>query len=206
MDRKKTSCFTTYDTSMMLTFDDGPSAQHTGRLLSLLREHNVKAGFFTVAKFALQNPGLISKMAEDGHEIGIHSFSHKSAYLMTPSQAAKDLDKSYKALLSLGIEAKFFRPPWGHTTEALMKAAACCNLSPVYWNVMAEDWKSRITSSEIAIRLLKRTTPGSIVCLHDGRGRNNAPLRTIEALSLVLPIWKDLGYRFATPSEVFGNE
>lgn len=76
---------------------------------------------------------------------------------------------------------------------------------PVYWNVMAQDWKRNISSDEIAMRLLKRTSDGSIVCLHDGRGKNHAPGRTIEALEKVLPRWIEEGYCFVRPEEVYGQ-
>ena len=70
---------------------------------------------------------------------------------------------------------------------------------------MAQDWKGNISSDEIASRLLIRTMPGSIVCLHDGRGKNRAPARTIAALEKVIPVWISEGYRFVQPEEVYGQ-
>lgn len=68
---------------IMLTFDDGPDPAYTGRLLDLLDSCGIKAAFFTVGSFASANPGLKSRMKDGGHTVGLHSYSHKSAYLMT---------------------------------------------------------------------------------------------------------------------------
>ena len=202
------SRFTNHDSrpEIMLTFDDGPDPSYTGQLLDLLDKYGIKAAFFTVGIFAAANPQLIERMVRAGHTIGIHSYSHRSAYLMSASGVGSDLDKSVCALRTLGITPRFYRPPWGHTTQALVNSAKSRDLAPVYWSVMAQDWKGNISTDEIASRLLSRTLPGSIVCLHDGRGKNRAPARTIAALEKVIPIWIDKGYRFVRPEEVYGYE
>ena len=190
---------------IMLTFDDGPDPDYTGQLLELLDRYGIKAAFFTVGAFAAANPHLIERMISAGHTVGIHSYYHRSAYLMSASRVSCDLDRSACALKDLGITPRFYRPPWGHTTKALVNSARSRGLAPVYWTVMAQDWKGNITSDEIASRLLIRTMPGSIVCLHDGRGKNRAPARTIAALEKVIPVWISEGYRFVQPEEVYGQ-
>ncbi len=191
---------------IMLTFDDGPDPVYTGQLLDLLDRYGIKAAFFTVGSFAAANPQLVKRMVRAGHTVGIHSYAHRSAYIMSSSKISVDLDKSSCTLKALGITPRFYRPPWGHTTKAMMNSAKSRGLMPVYWSVMAQDWKGNISTDEIASRLLSRTLPGSIVCLHDGRGKNRAPARTIAALEKVIPIWIDKGYRFVRPEEVYGYE
>lgn len=190
---------------IMLTFDDGPDPAYTGRLLDLLDSYGIKAAFFTVGSFASANPKLIRRMKDGGHTVGLHSYSHRSAYLMSAAQTRRDLSMSAAAVMRLGINPRFYRPPWGHTTPALQQAASNLGIMPVFWSVMAQDWQADLDSDEIASRLLCRTVPGSIICLHDGRGKNCAPGRTIAALEKVLPIWLKDGYRFVTPEEVYGR-
>lgn len=190
---------------IMLTFDDGPDPAYTGRLLDLLDSYGIKAAFFTVGSFASANPALIRRMKDGGHTVGLHSYSHRSAYLMSAAQTRRDLSMSAAAVMRLGINPRFYRPPWGHTTPALQQAASNLGIMPVFWSVMAQDWQADLDSDEIASRLLCRTVPGSIICLHDGRGKNCAPGRTIAALEKVLPIWLKEGYRFVTPEEVYGR-
>ena len=190
---------------IMLTFDDGPDPAYTGRLLDLLDSYGIKAAFFTVGSFASANPKLIRRMKDGGHTVGLHSYSHRSAYLMSAAQTRRDLSMSAAAVMRLGINPRFYRPPWGHTTPALQQAASNLGIMPVFWSVMAQDWQADLDSDEIASRLLCRTVPGSIICLHDGRGKNCAPGRTIAALEKVLPIWLKEGYRFVTPEEVYSR-
>ena len=190
---------------IMLTFDDGPDPAYTGRLLDLLDSYGIKAAFFTVGSFASANPELIRRMKDGGHTVGLHSYSHRSAYLMSAAQTRRDLSMPAAAVMRLGINPRFYRPPWGHTTPALQQAASNLGIMPVFWSVMAQDWQADLDSDEIASRLLCRTVPGSIICLHDGRGKNCAPGRTIAALEKVLPIWLKEGYRFVTPEEVYGR-
>ena len=190
---------------IMLTFDDGPDPAYTGRLLDLLDSYGIKAAFFAVGSFASANPELIRRMKDGGHTVGLHSYSHRSAYLMSAAQTRRDLSMSAAAVMRLGINPRFYRPPWGHTTPALQQAASNLGIMPVFWSVMAQDWQADLDSDEIASRLLCRTVPGSIICLHDGRGKNCAPGRTIAALEKVLPIWLKDGYRFVTPEEVYGR-
>ena len=190
---------------IMLTFDDGPDPAYTGRLLDLLDSYGIKAAFFTVGSFASANPKLIRRMKDGGHTVGLHSYSHRSAYLMSAAQTRRDLSMSAAAVMRLGINPRFYRPPWGHTTPALQQAVSNLGIMPVFWSVMAQDWQADLDSDEIASRLLCRTVPGSIICLHDGRGKNCAPGRTIAALEKVLPIWLREGYRFVTPEEVYGR-
>lgn len=73
-----------------------------------------------------------------------------------------------------------------------------CGIRPMLWDVMAEDWRGDTTAAEIAYKLLTRTFDGAVICLHDGRGKNNAPSRTIAALRQVLPQWLEAGYCFQT--------
>ena len=61
---------------------------------------------------------------------------------------------------------------------------------------MVGDWRATISSNKIAKKLLKRTKVNHLVCLHDGRGRNKAPLRTIRALEKIIPLWIEEGYNF----------
>lgn len=198
-------CSESSSKEIMLTFDDGPDPAYTGRLLDLLDFYGIKAAFFAVGSFAAANPRLIRRMIDAGHTVGLHSYSHKSAYLMSPASTRRDLAMSVAEIRSLGINPRFYRPPWGHTTLALQQEASNLGMTPVYWSVMVQDWRAGLDPDEISSRLLTRTVPGSIVCLHDGRGKKCAPQRTIAALQKVLPVWIEQGYRFVTPEEVYGT-
>lgn len=194
---------------LCLTFDDGPDPVYTPQLLELLERWQVPAAFFVVGRQAAAHPDLLHRMEAAGHTVGLHSNIHKSAYLMTPIQAAEDFRQSMEALRFAGLRPKYYRPPWGHATPASRRLAGQYGLTPVYWDVMAQDWKASITEDEILRRLLIRTgaarpsteRPGAIVCLHDGRGRRQAPQRMVHALGRAVEMWKAEGFRFVTLEE-----
>lgn len=189
--------------NIYLTFDDGVDVKYTKEVLRVLKENNVPATFFVVASFAEKHPELVESIKADGHVIGLHSLSHKNEILQTPWDIKKDFSKSVDILKELGITPKFFRPPWGHFSLSGIKEFKKLNLTPVLWNVIVGDWKANITSKEIANRLLEKAEMGDIICLHDGRGKNEAPKRTVEALEIVIPIWKSRGFTFGTLEELY---
>ena len=148
--------------------------------------------------FAKENPQLLRRMVEEGHQIGFHSARHRSAYCMTPRQTRQDFSQGLAELKKLGITPRYFRPPWGVVNWTSLRQIKGNHLRPVLWDVMAQDWRGDITAEEIADRLRRRTWPGAVICLHDGRGAKGAPYRTIQALKDQLPRWLEQGYQFRT--------
>lgn len=191
---------------LYLTFDDGPSKQYTLELLDLLKRYNVKVSFFVVAKFAQDMPEIIARIKQDGHMIGLHSLEHHNAWWQSPKQTKADFRQSLEIMQQLGLEINYFRPPWGSFNINTTPEAKRHFLKIVLWNVMAEDWRGNTTAEIIAAKLLRRTQNGDIICVHDGRGKNDAPARTIKALEKVLPIWIADGYHFLTVDKRFINK
>lgn len=186
--------------TLCLTFDDGPSA-YTPALLDLLRRYAVPATFFVVADQAAERPDLIDRMVREGHTVGCHSAAHTSPYLLGPAQTHADFDRAFDTMRRLGHPVRYYRPPWGVVSLPGLYELAARRLRPVLWDVMAQDW-SQIPSAEIVRRLRARSSPGAVLCLHDGRGTAGAPGRTIEALSVLLPEWLAQGWRFVRLEEV----
>lgn len=185
------------DKNLYLTFDDGPSAAYTGKLLDLLGEYDVKATFFVVADFAKDQPALIERMKAEGHLIGLHSLEHKSAMVQTPFYTAMEFRQSMKIMKELGVDVKYYRPPWGHVNLFTLRNIKKYNLKKVIWHVMAEDWEADATEDEIQYKLLKRAGKGDVICLHDGRGKvDDAPEKMIAALAKTIPVWLEEGYQF----------
>ena len=186
-----------------LTFDDGPDKKYTVELLDLLKKYNIKATFFVVAKFAKENCEIIKRMEEEGHTIGLHSLEHKNALLNGPLYTSNDFKESLNIMRKLNFNIKFFRQPWGHLNLLTIINLKKYNLKLVLWDVIIGDWKANITSDEISNRLIMKSKNKSIICLHDGRGENEAPRRTIEALEKTIPIWIEEGYEFLKVGELY---
>ncbi len=181
---------------LYLTFDDGPSRAYTGQLLCLLKQYRIKASFFVVAKFARENPDLIEWMEEEGHLVGIHSVQHKNALFRGRRFIRTDFKESVETLEGMGLRVSYYRPPWGHLNLWTLYFIRNWNLKLILWDVMANDWSAKETAESIGEKILSRVFPGAVLCLHDGRGKDGAPGRTIEALKESIPLLLEQGYSF----------
>ena len=200
----------TQEKVLYLTFDDGPHPVYTEKLLDLLQRYGIKATFFVVGAFAAEYPHLVLRMEQERHTIGLHSMTHKSAMIQTPSYTRWDFARSLEIMEDLGILTEYYRPPWGHVNWFTFGQMKANGLKKVLWDVMADDWKESSTVEKMQYTLLKDAKDGSIICLHDGRGdgpvQKEAPLRMIQTLEQTIPIWLEEGYRFAVIDEKFDNE
>lgn len=184
-----------------LTFDDGPDPRYTSKLLDLLKEQHIKATFFVVAKRADAHPELVERILKEGHCLALHSYEHKNAMVKGAAYVRFDFDMSMEVFRRHGWPVHFYRPPWGHTNPYTLKTVKAHGLTPVLWSVMAEDWSKNSTPGSIEQKLMARVRGGSIICLHDGGGAPDAPLRTIAALRRALPRLKAEGFHFVTLNE-----
>jgi len=94
---------------------------NTLKILRVLRSYNVKATFFVLGFIAEQNPGLIERILQDGHEIASHGYSHRRVYEMTPRQFQSDLERSVDILTGItGEPVRGFRAPeWSIRDDSL---------------------------------------------------------------------------------------
>ncbi|MEK5257467.1 polysaccharide deacetylase family protein [Paenibacillus sp. FSL F4-0125] len=173
------------------TFDDGPDPCYTPELLDLLHEHDVKATFFVLGKKAEQYPDLIKRMHREGHQIGIHNYSHVPNWIYSPwTNRRKQVDRTADIVERItGERPILYRPPWGLLNLGDL-AFLRRSYQIVLWSVMVGDWKASVSAKQLKHDLLKKIKPGSIITLHDsgdtlGADRE-APLNMITGLEQVL--------------------
>ncbi|WP_066503757.1 polysaccharide deacetylase family protein [Abyssisolibacter fermentans] len=191
-----------YSKDVALTFDDGPDEVYTSELLDLLKQANVKATFFVVAEKADENPEIIDRMIKEGHAIGLHSLQHKNSWLKGYQYTKNDFKRSIEIMKKHRWNVEYYRPPWGHVNLYTLKYLKENNLKLVLWNVMVGDWSRFNSLEKIKKEILRQTKFGSVICLHDSRGAECAPKRTIEALKTDIPILKDRGFNFVRLDQV----
>lgn len=184
-----------------LTFDDGPDPDYTPQFLDLLKTLDIKATFFLVAKKAMRNPELVARMLNEGHEIGLHSFSHYPAWLATPLKTWLDFRRSVKAFQLLGLPVSYYRPPWGTFNLCTQYLSRQQELTTVLWNLDVRDWSKKASVESISCQLESDVKPGSIVVLHDSGGAPGAPAKTLQALRQSLPYLKTRGVEFTSLSQ-----
>src|SRR6202140_2108485 len=83
-----------------MTFDDGPSAKLTPKLLDLLAAHHIKATFFLIGQNVAENPEIVAREAREGHEIANHSWSHPNLAKMSDDGVRGQLHKTEDAIRS----------------------------------------------------------------------------------------------------------
>ena len=179
-----------------LTFDDGPSGAITEKLLDGLAARNVKATFFLCGYRIETFPEIAQRMAEEGHELGLHSTRHDYMQHMTKEEALDDLAECQSILTeSTGVSARLFRPPGGLYSQALLAASRELGLSVVFWSVDPHDWDKE-KSSQVLPYLLSHASAGDIILMHDLTEHSVS-----AALSFIDTMYAK-GYEFCTVSEL----
>ena len=179
-----------------LTFDDGPSGAITEKLLDGLAARNVKATFFLCGYRIETFPEIAQRMAEEGHELGLHSNRHDYMQHMTKEEALDDLAECQSILTeSTGVSARLFRPPGGLYSQALLAASRELGLSIVFWSVDPHDWDKE-KSAQVLPYLLSHASAGDIVLMHDLTEHSVS-----AALSFIDTMYAK-GYEFCTVSEL----
>lgn len=151
-----------------LTFDDGPNAEITPKILAILEKENIKATFFVIGDQIEENKSLLLKIHNEGHTIGNHSFSHtKKLTLFSTSKLTEDV-KQCSAQIEKVIHQKplYFRPPFGVTTPRYQRALNQLQMKSIGWNIRSLDTVS--TNKEALYKKITSSiTNGSILLFHD---------------------------------------
>ena len=180
-----------------MTFDDGPSATLTPKLLDILAAHHIKATFFVIGENVAQHPEIVARAAREGHEIGNHSWSHPNLAKMSDAGVRNQLQRTDDAIKSAtGGHPTFLRPPYGSITEREKRWIHDeFGYRIILWDVDPYDWK-RPGPAIVRNRILKETRPGSIVLSHDIHPG------TIEAMPSTFDELQAKGLKFVTVSEL----
>lgn len=178
-----------------ITFDAGFENGNTERILDALKKHGVKATFFLVGNYFETQPELVKRMAEEGHTIGNHTYSHPDMSKIGDIQSFQTELQKNEALYRdiLGSEMpKLYRPPQGKFCEENLKMAQQLGYSTVFWSLAYVDWYTddQPTPEQAFSKLLPRIHPGAVVLLHSTSSTN------AEILDELLTKWEETGYSF----------
>lgn len=184
-----------------ITFDDGPSAQLTPRLLDALKERGIKATFFVVGRNVAEYPDIVRRMDDEGHEIANHSWSHPALTQMGAESVRKQIENTNYAIEKItGKRPTLVRPPYGATSSVLNKRfTEQYGLKVILWSVDPLDWKYR-NANRVYNSIVQNTQPGSIILAHDIHAT------TVAAMPQTLDTLLARGYKFVTVSELISRE
>jgi len=170
-----------------LTFDDGPSAANTPRVLDLLAKHDARATFFTLAQNVTKYPELVRRMVAEGHEVALHGELHLPLLLLPPALIRREIERSASAVKrAADVTAAHYRPPFGLMLPSQARFVRALGYTSVLGDIYPEDAYQPPVDTIVA-RVLPRLSAGSILILHDGSPIGQpSRARTVEALAIIL--------------------
>ena len=160
---KKSDC----SSEIALTFDDGPDPKITPLVLDALKIINAKATFFVIGEKVKRYPEVIKQIVDSGHEIGNHSFSHKSMYKLSIVELENEIRENDKQLSKCKVITGFFRPPYGHIKYYYLPKLVKLKKSIILWSFDSKDYEA--TNAEEVIDYFKKSKlmGGDILLFHD---------------------------------------
>ena len=177
-----------------LTFDDGPDPEYTPRVLDVLGRHGVRGAFFLIGERARRAPGVVGRIVAEGHDLGNHTWSHRSLWLCGPAETGRQVRQGHDAIADTAGQApRFFRPPWGMTNMALFPVLRRLATPCIFWSVQPEGRRAVSAPRQVEASL-RRVLPGAILDLHDADGAPGAGARLVEALPGLIEALSARGY------------
>lgn len=185
------------DNRIAITFDCAWGADDIPAILQILDDYDAKATFFVLGTWAEQNPEQMVAIAQAGHEIGNHSYSHKLPSKLDEAGLTEEITKCNEAIYgAVGAEAKLYRAPSGDYNDLVIRTAENLGLPTIQWDVDSIDWKDEMSADAIYQRIVTRTKAGSILLFH------NDTAHTVAVLPDILQTLTEKGYQSVTVSEL----
>jgi peptidoglycan/xylan/chitin deacetylase (PgdA/CDA1 family) len=197
---------TTSHDAYALTFDDGPDAEVTPRLLDLLDRLGVRSTFFLLVDQCDAHPDLARAIAEHGHEVALHGRDHRRITRFSSSAAATAHLRGARDELAAvtGQEVRYYRPPYGSQSFRSFRAARAAGLDVVVWNADVDDWVDR-PADDVASLARERTRPGGVLLFHERLEPDlprAAPTTTFDRCAVVEQMVADCRARGLEPATV----
>jgi polysaccharide deacetylase family sporulation protein PdaB len=161
-------------------------------MLDLFQKTGVKVTFFLTCRWALRHPDLVRRMADLGHEIANHGYSHVHPKNLTKAEIIEHIQSCQEQLqqLTLGRATKLYAPPYGEWDERIVNIAWDLGYPTVLWSVDTIDWQNP-SQQTIVNRVGPQLTSGAIVLMHP---RSN----TLAALPELINIAKNKGLKLVS--------
>ncbi|HYN94767.1 MAG TPA: bifunctional polysaccharide deacetylase/glycosyltransferase family 2 protein, partial [Pilimelia sp.] len=188
-----------------LTFDDGPDPTWTPKVAEILRRHDVPATFFVLGSEVVKRPGIVRDLVADGHELGVHSFSHPELVGLPQWRRQWEYSQTQLAIAgAAGVTTSLIRFPYSSSPQAIdneywpvFQEAGGLGYLNVLTDTDSRDWERKGVDA-----IVRNATPqgrdGAMVLLHDAGGDRS---QTVAALDRYLPEMKRRGFRFVTASD-----
>jgi peptidoglycan/xylan/chitin deacetylase (PgdA/CDA1 family) len=170
-----------------LTFDDGPDPRWTPAVLEALAAEDARATFFVLGPRVEAFPGLVERVVEDGHAVGVHAWDHVRHTEWDAAEGAADLDRALAALEAVGVAPSLWRTPWGVEAGWTRLAAEARGLQVVGWTADTHDWRGDPAATMLS-SIADDVQADAIVLAHDGLGPGATRDGVQETVALIPPL------------------
>ncbi|MFF5434700.1 polysaccharide deacetylase family protein [Streptomyces griseofuscus] len=161
-----------------LTFDDGPSNDHTPAVLNALRQNGLRATMFNEGQYAAAYPAQVKAEIDAGMWVGNHSYTHPHLTQLSQAQIDSEVSRTQQAVASAGGGTpKLFRPPYGETDATLKGVEAKYGLTEVIWDIDSGDWNG--AGTDAIVQAVSRLGNGQVILMHEW------PANSLAAIPLI---------------------
>ena len=175
------------ENKVYLTFDDGPSPELTPFILETLEKSNIKATFFCVGENVAKYPELFQRIKNEGHQIGNHSYNHKSYTKISKKEYLDSIEKANEL-----IQSEFYRPPYGRISLNLARIISK-KYKLVMWSWISYDFDENVSIEKIIKKADKQIKSGEVLVLHDNPKITE---KQKELLPKLIELLKSKGFSF----------
>ncbi|MEK8130180.1 polysaccharide deacetylase family protein [Paenibacillus filicis] len=173
--------------------------EYLSKMLATLEKEGVHATFFLDGMWLSKNVAMAKTIAEKGHELGNHAYSHKNMSTLSRGQNETEIVKTEKLLREqVGVDGGLFAPPSGDFNQTTVDVAHSLKLRTVLWTLDTVDWKKPPASSIIR-KISSRVEPGTLILMHPTASSS-------EALPEMIRIIRSKGLQLGTVSEVLSPQ
>lgn len=191
-----------YSKKVALTFDDGPDVAITKQILNILKKERVPATFFVTGRMVKEYPQMLKQIAQDGHIIGNHTWSHPQLTKISDQKIVTELQRTNDIVeKEIGKKMLLFRPPYGATNSRVRKLAKEQGFLIINWSVDTNDWRgnSGPTIEEI---VKKQISNGGIILQHNAGDKLQG---TVDALPKIIKFLRDQNYQLVTVDQLLDS-
>lgn len=172
--------------------------EYLSDILATLKKNNVSASFFLEGRWVKNNPGLARVIAEEGHEIGNHSFTHPNMKQLSVSKINEEIQRTNEVIKAVtGKNARWFAPPSGNYKEEVVEIAAAHKMGTVMWSVDTIDWQ-KPSPEKLLSRVMGKIHNGALILMHPTQS-------TADSLEQLIIQLKEKDLHIGTVSEMLSE-
>jgi peptidoglycan-N-acetylmuramic acid deacetylase len=183
---------------LALTFDAGGPSTPTAQILDILAKYHLHVTWFVTGQWAQDNPDLVRRIHNEGHEIGNHTMNHLDLTTLSDVRVCQELNQAEQIISGITRQTTrpYFRPPYGARNAHVRTLAANLGYRTVYWTIDTLDWQTDATPQSITDRVMNNLSNGVIVLMHAG---SDPEAQTLDSL---IPKIMQRGYQIVSLTQL----